>query len=372
MTAIAPTLQAFFTGRLMTQRRASRNTIASYRDTMRLLLGYAQQRTGKNPADPDFTDLDAPLTGAFPAHRETGRRNSVTTRNARLTAIHSLYRYAALQVPEHAALVARVLAIPAKRHRHPAICFLTREETGALLSAPDTSTWTGRRDHALLLAGVQTGLRVPELTGLTINDIEPGTGPHLRCHGKGRKDRRTPLTRQTAEVPREWHTERGGTGSDPVFPTRRGARLSRDAVERLTAKHASTAAQACPSLAGKHLTPHVLRHSAAMALLHSGADITVIAPVAGPRITRHHTGLPARRHGHEGTSPRTHDTAGQPARPLQRPGHPPGLPRHARTRVITDPDMPRRAQLSTSHQHGSTARGISGRPAYGPESASAP
>ncbi len=276
MTTIAPALQAFFTDRLMTQRQASRHTIASYRDTMRLLLGYAQQRTGKNPADLDFTDLDAPLIGAFLAHLETGRHNSVTTRNARLTAIHSLYRYAALHVPEHAALIARVLAIPAKRHRHPTICFLTHQEISALLSAPDTSTWTGRRDHALLLAGVQTGLRVSELTGLTINDIELGTGPHLRCHSKGRKDRCTPLTGQTAEVLREWLTERGGTGTDPVFPTRRGTRLSRDAVERLTARHASTAAQACPSLAGKHLTPHVLRHSA-MALLHSGVDITVIA-----------------------------------------------------------------------------------------------
>ena len=277
MTTIAPTLQAFFTDRLMTQRRASRHTIASYRDTIRLLLGFAQQRTGKNPADLDFADLDAPLIGAFLTHLETGRHNSVTTRNARLTAIHSLFRYAALHVPEHAALIARVLAIPAKRHHHPAICFLTRQEIDALLSAPDTSTWTGRRDHALLLAGVQTGLRVSELTALTINDIEFGTGPHLRCHGKGRKDRCTPLTRQTAEVLREWLTERGGTGTDPVFPTRRGTRLSRDAVERLTVKHASTAAQACPSLAGKHLTPHVLRHSAAMALLHSGVDITVIA-----------------------------------------------------------------------------------------------
>ncbi len=263
MTAIAPTLQAFFTDRLMTQRRASPHTIAAYRDTIRLLLGYAQQRTGKNRPG-----LHRP---GRPADRP------VTTRNTRLTAIHSLYRYAALHVPEHAALITRVLAIPAKRHHHPTICFLTREEIGALLSAPDTSTWTGRRDHALLLTGVQTGLRVSELTRLTINDIELSAGPHLRCHGKGRKDRATPLTRQTAEVLREWLTERGGTGTDPAFPTRRGTRLSPDAVERLLTKHASTAAQACPSLAGKHLTPHVLRHSAAMALLHSGVDITVIA-----------------------------------------------------------------------------------------------
>lgn len=277
MTAIAPTLQAFFTDRLMTQRQASPHTIAAYRDTVRLLLRYTQQCAGKNPADLDFTDLDAPLIGAFLTHLETDRNNSVTTRNTRLTAIHSLFRYAALHVPEHAALIARVLAIPAKRHDHPTVCFLTRDEISAVLSSPDTSSWTGRRDHALLLVAVQTGLRVSELTRLRINDIELGTGPHLRCHGKGRKDRCTPLTRQTVDVLREWLTERGGNATDPIFPTRRGTHLSRDAVERLVTKHAQIAAQTCPSLAGKNITPHVLRHSAAMALLHSGVDITVIA-----------------------------------------------------------------------------------------------
>ncbi len=217
MTAIAPTLQAFFTDRLMTQRQASPHTIAAYRDTVRLLLRYTQQCAGKNPADLDFTDLDAPLIGAFLTHLETDRNNSVTTRNTRLTAIHSLFRYAALHVPEHAALIARVLAIPAKRHDHPTVCFLTRDEISAVLSSPDTSSWTGRRDHALLLVAVQTGLRVSELTRLRINDIELGTGPHLRCHGKGRKDRCTPLTRQTVDVLREWLTERGGNATDPIW-----------------------------------------------------------------------------------------------------------------------------------------------------------
>jgi integrase/recombinase XerD len=220
VTVIAPTLQAFFTDRLMTQRQASPHTIAAYRDTVRLLLRYTQQRAGKNPADLDFTDLDAPLIGAFLTHLETDRNNSVTTRNTRLTAIHSLFRYAALHVPEHAALIARVLAIPAKRHDHPTVCFLARDEISAVLSSPDTSSWTGRRDHALLLVAVQTGLRVSELTRLRINDIELGTGPHLRCHGKGRKDRCTPLTRQTVDVLREWLTERGGNATDPIFATR--------------------------------------------------------------------------------------------------------------------------------------------------------
>lgn len=277
MTAIASTLQAFFTDRLMTQRQASPHTIAAYRDTVRLLLGYARQHTGKNPVELDFTDLDAPLIGAFLTHLETDRNNSVTTRNTRLTGIHSLFRYAALHVPEHAALIARVLAIPAKRHDHPTVCFLTRDEISTLLSIPDTSTWTGRRDHALLLVTIQTGLRVSELTGLTINDIHLDTGPHLRCHGKGRKDRATPLTRQSVTALRQWLTERGGAGTDPLFPTRRGTHLSRDAVERIVTKYTNIAAQSCPSLASKNITPHTLRHSAAMALLHSGVDITVIA-----------------------------------------------------------------------------------------------
>jgi integrase/recombinase XerD len=261
----------------MTQRQASPHTIAAYRDTLKLLLGYSHHHTGKNPAELDFTDLDAVLIGAFLTHLETDRNNSVTTRNTRLTAIHSLFRYAALHVPEHAALIARVLAIPAKRHDHPTVCFLTRDEISALLSTPSTLTWTGHRDHALLLVAVQTGLRVSELTGLTINDVELGTGHHLHCLGKGRKDRCTPLTRQTVDVLREWLTEHGGSGLDPVFPTRRGTHLSRDAVERLVTKYAQIAARACPSMAGKTVTPHVLRHSAAMALLHSGVDITVIA-----------------------------------------------------------------------------------------------
>jgi site-specific recombinase XerD len=277
VTAFAPTLQAFFTDRLMTQRQASPHTVAAYRDTLKLLLRYAQQRTGKNPAELDFTTLDAPLIGEFLSHLESDRNNSVTTRNTRLTAIHSLFRYASLHVPEHAALIARVLEIPAKRHDHPTVSFLNRDEINALLAAPNTSTWTGRRDHALLLVAIQTGLRVSELTGLKLSDIELSTGPNVRCHGKGRKDRATPLTRQTIDVLREWLAERGGDSTDPAFPTTRGARLSRDAVERLVAKHARTATRTCPSLTSKTITPHVLRHSAAMALLHSGVDITVIA-----------------------------------------------------------------------------------------------
>lgn len=244
---------------------------------MRLLLAHTSSQSGKAPSKLDFADLDAPVIGAFLTGLETGRGNGVTTRNARLTAVHSLFRYASLHVPEHAGLISRVLAIPGKRHDHPTVCFLTREEITALLAAPATATWTGRRDHALLTVGIQAGLRVSELTGLTVSDAALGTGPHVTCHGKGRKERATPLTPATAAVLRDWLAERGGTADEPLFPSRRGTRLSRDAVEHLVARHAAAAARTCPSIAAKHVTPHVLRHSAAMALLHAGIDITVIA-----------------------------------------------------------------------------------------------
>ncbi|MGP3919623.1 tyrosine-type recombinase/integrase [Nonomuraea sp. 10N515B] len=277
MSALAPVLEAFFTERLMTQRRASPNTITAYRDTFKLLLGYACQRTGKLPSRLDFADLDAPLISGFLQHLETKRGNSVTTRNARLAAIHSLFGYAALKVPEHAALIARVLAIPTKRHDHTTVSFLTRPEIDALLAAPDLATWHGRRDHALLLLATQTGLRVSELTGLTIADVHLGPGAHVYCRGKGRKERCTPLTTQTIKTLKPWLAERSGDGPDPLFCTRRGARLSRDAVERLLAKYVATAVNTCPSLQAKAISPHTLRHSAAMSLLHAGVDVTVIA-----------------------------------------------------------------------------------------------
>jgi integrase/recombinase XerD len=277
MSALAPVLESFFTQRLMTQRRASPHTIASYRDTWRLLLGYARDRTGKLPGQLDFADLDAPLISGFLTHLETSRGNGITTRNARLAAVHSMFSYAALQVPEHAALITRVLAIPAKRHDHATVSFLTRPEIEALLAAPGTATWHRRRDHALLLVATQTGLRVSELTGLTIADAHLGTGPHVYCRGKGRKERCTPLTAQTVTALASWLAERGGHGPDPLFCTRSGGRLSRDAVERLLARHVTTAAGTCPSLQAKAVSPHTLRHSAAMSLLHAGVDITVIA-----------------------------------------------------------------------------------------------
>lgn len=277
MSMLAPTLQAFFTDRLTRQRNASSHTIAAYRDTLRLLLAFAQKRTGKQPCQLDFDDLDAPLIGAFLDHLEHERHNSIRTRNARLAAIRSLFHYAALDHPEHAETISRVLAIPPKRFERALITFLAGPEIDALLAAPDRDTWTGRRDHAMLLLAVQTGLRASELTALKRSDIHLATGPHVSCLGKGRKHRVTPLTKQTVAVLRTWLTERAGHPDDPAFPTRTGRALSSDALQRRLAEHATTAALSCPSMAIKTISPHVLRHTAAMQLLHAGIDTSVIA-----------------------------------------------------------------------------------------------
>jgi site-specific recombinase XerD len=277
MTALAPTLQAFFTDRLARERQVSPRTVAAYRDTFRLLLGFAADRTRKPPSGLDIADLDAAMIANFLDHLETGRGNTPRTRNARLGAIRSLFRYAAVRHPEHAADVARVLAIPQKRFDKKTVSFLTPVEIDALLAAPDPSRWEGRRDRALLAVAVQTGLRVTELIGLNCGDLNLAVGAHLRCLGKGRKQRAVPLTHSTVAVLRTWTRERSGLSEDPVFPTRTGRRLSRDAVERRIATHAAVAAARCPSLNGKRLTAHVLRHSCAMALLHGGVDTSVIA-----------------------------------------------------------------------------------------------
>jgi integrase/recombinase XerD len=277
VSALAPTLQAFFTERLIRQRHASGHTIAAYRDTLRLLLGYAAERTGRAPSALDIADLDAPLIGGFLDHLERERGNGVRTRNARLAAIHSLFQFAALAHPEHAASIARILAIPPKRFDRALITYLTEPEVDALLASCDRTTWTGRRDHALLLLAVQTGLRISELTGLTRRDLHLGAGAHVACHGKGRKDRITPLTSATVTVLRDWLDEHHHDPGTPLFPTRRGTTLSRDAIEHRLAHYARLAATSCPSLHGKTITAHVLRHTTAMRLLHAGVDTSVIA-----------------------------------------------------------------------------------------------
>jgi integrase/recombinase XerD len=277
MTALAPTLQAFFTARLTRQKNASPHTITAYRDTLRLLLAFAQQRTGTPPSSLGIEDLDAPLIAAFLDHLEHQRGNSARSRNARLAAIHSLFHFAALQHPEHAEVIGRVLAIPPKRFTRAVVSYLSDEEADALLAAPDTSRWIGRRDHALLAVALQTGLRVSELTGLRCQDIQLGRGAHLRCTGQGRKQRCTPLTSHTAAILRAWLRERRGQPADPLFVTSRGRALSRDTVALLITRHAATAGQSCPSLRTKTITPHTLRHTAAMRLLHAGVDTSVIA-----------------------------------------------------------------------------------------------
>jgi site-specific recombinase XerD len=277
MTPLAPSLQAFFTDRLIAQRQASPHTIAAYRDTLRMLLAFASQTTSTQPSLLDIAQLDAELVGAFLDHLEHERGNSARTRNARLAAIRSLFRYLALKHPEHADTIARVLAIPPKRFDQALVTWLTEPELDALLAAPDTSTWIGRRDHAMILLAAQTGLRASELCSLTLADIRLGTGAHISCRGKNRKQRITPLTHQTVTVLRGWLAESTGGPTDPLFPTRTGHRLSRDGLEHRLAKHAATAVHTCPPLASKTVTPHVLRHTAAMRLLHAGNDTAVIA-----------------------------------------------------------------------------------------------
>jgi integrase/recombinase XerD len=277
VSVFAPTLQAFFIDRLIRQRRASPHTIASYRDTMRLLLAFAEPRVGKCPSRLAIEDIDAKLVGAFLDHLERERGNCARTRNARLAAIHSLFRFAALRHPEHAALIERVLAIPPKRFERALVTWLAENEVDALLAAPDRSRWTGRRDHALLLVTVQTGLRASELLALVRGDVNLDTGAHISCLGKGRKERITPLTKTTVAVLRAWLAEHNGRTDDPLFPARHGGRLTRDGLERRLARHMSVAVEKCPSLGEKQVTMHVLRHTAAMRLLHAGVDTSVIA-----------------------------------------------------------------------------------------------
>ena len=277
MSLVAPTLQAFFTDRLTRQLQASPRTIASYRDTLRLLLVYVHDTTGKQPSALDWGDLDEPLITAFLDHLEHDRHNSIRSRNLRLTAIRSLFKYAALRHPEHAAAIGRVLAIPPKRHQKRTVSYLTADEATALIDAPDQTRWEGRRDRAMITVAIHAGLRVSELIGLDCGDVVLGTGAHVRCHGKGRKQRAVPLTADAQAVLASWLAERAGRPHDPLFPTRTGRRLSRDAIEQRVTTHAAAATARCASLAAKPLHPHVLRHSCAMSLLQAGVDTTVIA-----------------------------------------------------------------------------------------------
>ncbi len=277
MTAAAPTVQAFFVTRLGRELDVSPHTIDSYRHAFRLLLAYAKAETGKDPADLDLSDLDAGLISGFLDHLESDRHNSVASRNTRLAAIHSFFRFASYRHPEHAQTIRQVLAIPQKKTQTVPRSFLTEAEMDAVISAPDRSTWTGRRDHALLVVALRTGLRLSELTGLRCQDIEQRSPAHIKCLGKGRKRRDTPIDKPTAAVLRSWLTERQGQADDPLFPSRRHGRLSPDAVQRLVVKHVTAATKTCPTLADKQISTHNLRHSVAMDLLLHGLDAAVVA-----------------------------------------------------------------------------------------------
>jgi integrase/recombinase XerD len=270
-------LQRFFTDRLCTQMEASAHTIASYRDTFRLFLRFASEQRGKVPTKLGIEDLDADLIGDFLLHVETNRQNSARSRNTRLAAIRSFFRYVAMNEPAWLLHCQRILAMPSKRYVRRTVAFLDASEMAALLAAPDRSKWAGRRDHVILLVALQTGLRASELVGLRCKDLVLGVGAHIRCLGKGRKERSTPLRPDTAKVLQTWIKERQGDADQPLFPSMRGDKLSRDALEHLVRKHCLTASRSCPSLAGKNVSPHTLRHSTAMELLHHGVDQSVIA-----------------------------------------------------------------------------------------------
>lgn len=277
MTTLAPLLEAFFTERLLRQRRASPHTVAAYRDTFRLLLRFAQLRLAKPPSQLLLNDIDVALVSAFLDHLENQRHDSIRTRNARLAAIRSFFRYISTLEPAHGALIQRVLALPQKRFERNLVTFLTPTETEALLAIPDQQVWLGRRDHALLLLAVTTGLRVGEFIALRYEDLHLGHGAHVRCCGKGRKERCTPLSPELTRVMRAWLRERKRLDGDALFPSLRNRSLSSDAVQKLVAKYANAAGKRCPSLNTKRITPHVLRHTAAVRLLQAGVDRSVIA-----------------------------------------------------------------------------------------------
>ena len=274
--SLAALLERFFTQRLMQQRQVSPHTVSSYRDTFRQFLKFTQERLHKPPSRLNFEEIDAPLIVAFLDGLEK-HGLSVRSRNLRLTALHSFFRYAAFEVPSHSAQIQRVLAIPSKRFTRTLVQFLTRAEVDALLAAPDQRTWFGRRDHAFLLVAAQTGLRVSEMTGLTRDDLGLGVGAHVRVIGKGRKERCTPLARSTRAVLKTWLREPQRSSENVLFPSAKGTRLTVHGVQYLLNKHRLTASKVCPSLEHKRVTVHRLRHTMAMDLLQAGVDRSVIA-----------------------------------------------------------------------------------------------
>lgn len=276
-TILPSLIERFFTQRLMQQRNVSPNTIASYRDTFRLLLRFVSKRLGRAPSQLSLSDFDARLIADFLDHLETDRSAGPRSRNLRLTSIRTFFRFIAFEEPAHSLQVQRVLAIPAKRVPRKEVEFLSRVEIETILAVADKSTWTGRRDYTLLLLAVQTGLRLSEITGLDRDAVRFGVGAHVRCTGKGRKERSTPLTRLARETVKTWLAEPPRNGATKLFPTVHGKRMSADAVQFMLSKYVNAAAKTCRSLRSKQVSPHTLRHSAAMELLLAGVDPSVIA-----------------------------------------------------------------------------------------------
>ena len=270
-------LTQFFTERLIQQKQVSPNTISSYRDTFKLLLQFTKQRLGKEPSSLIVEEIDAPLISDFLKDLEEKRGISARTRNLRLTAIRSFFRYIAYELPDCSDLIQRILAIPSKSYTRIQICYLNREEVDALLDAPDQQTWSGRRDHAWIFLAVQAGLRISELTNLSHLDVNLNTGSYVHVLGKGRKERCTPITKEVKKVLKNWIRETASDGEKILFPSCRGKRLSNDGIQYLLKKHVATASKKCPSLCSKRISPHVLRHTSAMELLHAGVDTSVIA-----------------------------------------------------------------------------------------------
>ncbi|ETR69032.1 MAG: integrase/recombinase [Candidatus Magnetoglobus multicellularis str. Araruama] len=301
-------LQNFFVDRLAHQRQASSNTIASYRDTFRILFEFANTHLNKQPSELTIEDLDASFIGKFLNYLEENRGNSVRSRNVRLAAIHSFFRFANFYDPTHSDLIQRVLSIPSKKYDRKPIHYLSPPEIKALVEAPQQDTWAGRRDKTLILLAIQTGLRVSELIGLNCQDVILGKGAHVKCIGKGRKERCIPLRKDTKIALCSWLEERNGDANDPLFPNARGKALSRDGVEYLLSKHVAIAVKSCPSLKNKRVSPHVLRHTAAMELLQNGVDTSVIALWLGHESTETtqiyiHANLQIKEQALEKTSP---------------------------------------------------------------------
>jgi site-specific recombinase XerD len=285
-TPLPQLLERWFTIRLIGHKRVSHNTVCSYRDTFHLLLVFAKKYLRKAPSELMLSDINTELVSKFLNDLEETRVVSARTRNLRLSAIHSFFHFLAYEAPGHSAQIQRVLVIPSKRHTQRQIHFLSRPEIEALLTSPDRTTWIGHRDYTLLFLALQTGLRLSELISLERKSLALENSPHVQCIGKGRKERSTPLTKPAVKIIRTWLSALPDATDSVLFPTIHGNRLSADSVQYLVKKYTAIAAIECPSIKKKHVTPHVLRHTAAMELLSAGVDTTVIAMWLGHESTQ--------------------------------------------------------------------------------------